>query len=64
MSDRWWGQPIRARRHHVFENGRSLCGNWMFVNDGNEPEVKPDEDTFRDGKDCKNCSRRAGVLDD
>lgn len=65
----WWGQPLDARRYHVFEGegalAESLCsGGWMLAYDGQDPEVDPEGDTFKDGRDCKECSRKAGVLDD
>lgn len=66
---RWWGQPLKARRYHVFEGegalANSLCNSgWAMAYGDDMPEVDPDGDTFRDGKDCKECSRRAGVLEE
>lgn len=66
MSDEWWGRPYDARRYHIFEGdglAESLCGNWGFTNDGAEPEVS-DDDGWRDGKDCKECCRQAGLLNE
>lgn len=60
---RRWAEPIRARRFHVFEGLQSLCGKWMLRTDENDPEVDPEADTYREGEDCKECSRKAGVLD-
>lgn len=63
----WWGKPNDSRRFHIFQGkgpmAESLCGNWMYAwNDANE-EVDPEEDGFKDGQDCKSCSREAGVLE-
>ena len=62
---RWWGKPLDARRFHVFEGEgqcRSLCQNWMLKYDGEDAEVSED-DEVKDGRDCKECARKAGVLD-
>lgn len=63
---RWWGKPLDARRYHVFEGespmARSLCGSWTLAYDGNDPEVDPEDDEFSAGDDCKECARKAGVL--
>jgi len=72
MSDsdetRWWGEPLRARCFHVFEGeGRlagSLCGSWQMAYGDDMPKVDPDGDSFKDGSDCKECARRAGVLNE
>ena len=64
--DLWWGEPNRSRRWHVFEGdamAESLCGNWMF-NRRNEEAIDPDDEEYRDGKDCKECCRKAGILED
>lgn len=61
----WWGKPADARRYHVFEGeglSRSLCDNWMLTHEPVDEVVSPDSDEFREGKDCKTCSRKAGVL--
>lgn len=61
----WWGEPLEARRWHIFSGeGRSesLCGNWMFHR-FEEEEIDPDAEEFREGKDCKECCRAAGVED-
>jgi hypothetical protein len=62
----WWGQPLDARRFHVFEGesslAQSLCGSWRFGYHGDDPEVDPEGDSWRDGEDCKECCRQAGVL--
>ncbi|MFC7069477.1 hypothetical protein [Halobaculum lipolyticum] len=68
MSDEtlWWGQPLDARRYHIFEGEgapESLCGGWLLPYDGHDPEVS-EGDTFTDGQDCKECARKAGVLDE
>lgn len=56
-----WGKPLDARRWHIFDGSRSLCGGWMYG--AANQDVDPDEDAFRDGDDCKECCRKAGVLD-
>ena len=58
--DLTWGEPVDARRWHVFDGPRSLCGNWMYS--GATQPVIGDE-TFHDGSDCKECCRKAGLLD-
>ena len=63
----WWGKPIKSRRFHIFEGDRyagSLCGNWMFTNDGHDPDVDIENDSFNEGKDCKKCARKAGIIDE
>jgi len=59
---RYWGKPAKARRWHIFAGSRSLCSKWMYG--GATEEVDPEEDTHRDGDDCKRCCRKAGVLSD
>lgn len=56
-----WGKPHNARRWHVFDGSRSLCGNWMYTS-GMTPVSN--EDSFNEGEDCKTCARKAGVLDE
>ena len=67
MSELWWGKPVQARRFHVFDGeetlANSLCGNWALSWNSAEPYVT-DEDEFKDGQDCKECSRKAGVLNE
>lgn len=65
----FWSRPPNARRYHIFDGEpgvrvRSLCGKWRWADDGGEPEVDPEDDTFGDGEDCKTCARKAGVLED
>lgn len=67
-TNQWWGQPLDARRFHVFEGeegmSESLCSSgWLLGYDGQDPDVDPETDTFKDGRDCKECSRKAGVLE-
>lgn len=64
----WWGQPLDARRFHVFEGkGRlaeSVCSaGWAIGYDGLDPDVDPENDTFKEGRDCKECARKVGILD-
>lgn len=56
-----WGEPINARCWHIFDGLRSLCGGWMMNPD---QEVNLENDTYREGEDCKACCRKAGILDD
>lgn len=63
LEDLKWGEPINARRWHIFREGRSLCGGgrWMLL--GADQSVSED-DSYREGKDCKECCRRAGLLEE
>lgn len=54
-----WGEPLNARRFHIFDSGRALCGGWMLFPD---EDVEADDD-FTDGQDCKSCCRKAGLID-
>ena len=58
--DLQWGHPLRANRWHIFENGESLCNNWMFGAATQDVEA---DDSYTEGKDCKACCRKAGLLD-
>lgn len=64
----WWGEPLDARRYHIFGGVgamcRGLCGGWMMGYSSDMPHVDPESDSWRDGKDCKTCARKAGVLDE
>lgn len=60
----YWGEPLNARRFHIFDGGRALCGGWMMTNRAGDKALVTDGDTFREGKDCKTCCRKAGVLED
>lgn len=68
MTDLWWGKPFKSRRHHIFEEktplASSLCGNWMLSYESEDVDVLPEEDEFNDGEDCKECCRKAGILND
>ena len=64
----WWGQPRDARRSHVFEGkgqmAECLCSSgWLLGYDGHDPDVDPGSDTFKSGRDCKECARKSGVLE-
>ena len=55
LKEGWW-MPGRAKKHHYFVEGRSLCGGWAFphypsltVDTGN---TEPLED------DCKACFKK------
>jgi hypothetical protein len=54
-----WGKPHTARKWHIFEDGRSLCGNWMLVN--NDEDVEEGDEIGE--KDCKKCGRKAGLIE-
>lgn len=63
----WWGKPLKAQRYHVFEGegmSTSLCDNWMFGYNEIDPKLNLEDDSFREGKDCKECSRKAGLLEE
>ncbi|WP_132060321.1 hypothetical protein [Halorussus amylolyticus] len=53
-----WGKPFDARRYHIFDGKRSLCGSWMF---GAPDDPVTDDDEYRAGEDCKSCCRSAGL---
>ena len=57
----YWERPKNARRNHIYDGIRSLCGNWLFTGDRVPVE---NDDTYREGEDCKVCCLEAGVLDD
>lgn len=63
MSDRYWGKPLKARTWHVFEDGRSLCGNWALFNSTGTKEDVTADDTYSDEEDCKACARESDVLE-
>lgn len=61
-----WGKPIgangtSAKRWHIFEDGRSLCGSWLLPSGGDE-EVSDDEE-YVEGQDCKACCRKADPVE-
>lgn len=53
-----WGRPFDARRYHIFDGTRSLCGSWMFSPPDDEVT---DDDEYTEGQDCKACCRAAGL---
>lgn len=57
-----WGRPLSATRWHIFKDLQSLCGQWAY-NPNDEP-VDPKEDEYREGEDCKECCRKAGLLEE
>ena len=59
--DLMWGEPFEARRFHIFDGSRMLCGNWLF-GAADEP-VDLGVDGYRKGDDCKECCRKAGLLE-
>lgn len=70
MSDEslfWAGAPLTVRSDlfHIYRESdkRSLCGKYSH---GSLNDTSPVEegDTWRDGKDCKACARKAGLLDE
>jgi len=51
-----WAWPLNSRKAHYFEEGRSLCGRWMFFGSQDQPEglgEQPGKD------DCVVCWRKA-----
>lgn len=69
VDDLFWAGPppgVRSRHYHIYDssNGeRSLCGQYAHASVNMTAPVEPD-DEWRDGHDCKECSRKAGVLDE
>ena len=62
----WADAPLssRSKLFHIYgEDRRSLCGKYHL---GSMMRTSPveDGDSWRDGKDCKACCRKAGVLDE
>lgn len=49
-----------ARIDHLFEDGKSLCGNWMY---GSGREVDPEDLEYEEGEICKECAREAGLIE-
>lgn len=63
----WAGAPltVNSDHYHIYdESGRSLCGKYGHGSVNETSPVDPEEDSWRDGKDCKECCRKAGVLDE
>ncbi|GAB7010423.1 hypothetical protein [Halorubrum trueperi] len=62
----WAGAPltVRSELFHIYseETDRSLCGKYRH---GNMNETTPVEegDTWKDGRDCKSCSRKADPVE-
>lgn len=62
----WAGAPVTVESDlfHIYgEDGRSLCGRYHHSSI-NETSPVTEDDSWRDGKDCKACSRKAGLLED
>lgn len=59
----WADAPLTTQSNlfHIYENGRSLCGKYGL---GSLMQTTPvgDDDSWRDGEDCKACCRKAGLL--
>jgi len=54
-----WRFPLLAKRAHVFHDGRSLCGRWVFSGHSQDYqgiEDKPGID------DCVECWRKAKAI--
>lgn len=59
MSSPSWGWPLNAKKAHVFLEGRSLCGRWLFLGNGAAIEQAP----LRKGPDdCAKCFTRVVEL--
>lgn len=57
------GRPIHAqgggaRKDHLFEEDRSLCGSYLW---GGGRDVNPDEMENDEDELCQRCARKAGV---
>lgn len=53
----FWAWPGNARKTHVFKDGRSLCGRWMFFGgkDDHDQTMKEEPGKY----DCVVCWRKA-----
>jgi len=47
-----WGWPLLSKKAHFFEQGRSLCGKWMFTG-----RLEP-ASGGRGPDDCATCYRK------
>jgi hypothetical protein len=55
MSETW----AKARRWHIFDEGRSLCGTWLLFSSGDPVE----DSTAMEGHDCKACCRKSELVE-
>ena len=49
-----WAAVAGAKKFHYFEEGRSLCGRWMYwgaIYQSDQGESDP-------ARDCKGCSKK------
>jgi len=51
-SRKGWAWPVNSHKAHYFDNGRSLCGKWMWLGalDGDRDVDHPDN--------CATCNRK------
>jgi hypothetical protein len=56
-----WGWPLNSRKAHVFVDGRSLCGNWLFFGADKQEHCEDLGGEPRKG-DCRACWRKAKKL--
>ncbi len=53
----YFGDPNKKGKFHIFEDGRSICGQWaMFRNFDDDELVKGTEKCGED--DCKKCFKK------
>lgn len=62
----WAGAPLTVNSdlQHIYDadSGRSLCGKYRHAAINATTPVE-DGDSWRDGKDCKACSRKADPVE-
>lgn len=56
MSALGWGWPASSPKAHVFVEGRSLCGRWMYL--GNSQPITKAPHAERGPDDCAACHRK------
>ena len=49
-----WARPLNSRKYHYFKEGRSLCGNWLFLS----KDLSPDDPANDSKDDCKACMKK------
>jgi hypothetical protein len=53
-----WARPALARKFHVFERGRSLCGSWYHYGLCDDVAVYRDGDKVKVRDLCVRCHAR------
>jgi hypothetical protein len=57
------GDPVRARKIHIFDNGTSLCGSWMYMGGTEYDFDQPKSLPVPNSDICKSCARKAGLIE-